>query len=342
MRRISMKRFGSLFIIGVVMLSLSCFLTSCGGGSDASTSREGGPDASLTASNAQQVGETVLQAVKLVAPTATLGDLKISSIYSEKRPPLVSILEKVMSVSGNSITAKHISSLNSINESCANGGNIEVNITSIDPLDQVINADINVNSCMTGTQTLNGTMKVEYVVESIDALTDPSLDNLKNFKKATITTSGLTYVNTENNDNVTLTNLTVVLKDFTYNGNILKGGSITLGGTVTGIIAGETINVECDSFGLRFTTDSTTGVTVSVSGRIKASCLNGWVRMATNSQVYYPVNAHCPIGGDIVVSSGENNVRVIIAADSRITIYFNEDLVQTFNSCDDVKGLCTG
>jgi hypothetical protein len=337
-----MKRFGSLIIMGVVMLSFPCFLMCCGGGSSESTSRGGGPDASLTASNAQQVGEVVSQAVKLVAPTAALGDLKISSISSAKSPPLVSIIEKVMSASGNSITAKHISSLTKINENCSNGGSIEVNITDVDPINMVIYADIDVNSCAIGTQTLNGTMEVEYAVESIDALTDPSLDNLKNFKKATLTTSGFTYLNTENNDNVTLTDLTVVLEDFTYNGNILTGGSITLGGTITGIIDGETINVECDSFGLLFTADSTTGVTVSVSGRIKASCLNGWVRMATNSPVYFPVNAHCPTGGDIVVSSGENNVRVNIAADSKINIYFNGELVQTFNSCDDVKGLCTG
>lgn len=336
-----MKRFGSLLIIGVAILFLSCFLTSCGG-NGASTSRGGGPDASLTASNAQQVGDAVAQAVKLVAPTAALGDLKSSSIASANKPPLVSILEKVMSVSGNSITAEHISSLATIHDNCTNGGSIKVDITGVNPFNQTIDADINVNSCTIGTQTLNGTMKVEYVVGSIDALTNPTFDNLKNFKQVTITTSGFTYANTESEDNVTLTSLTLVLKDFTYSGNILTGGSITLGGIVTGIIAGETIHIECDSFGLLFTEDSASGVTVSVSGRIKPSCLSGWVRITTNSPVSLPVNAHCPIGGDIGVSAGGNNVNVIIDADSKITIYFNNDLVQTFNSCDDVKGFCSG
>lgn len=337
-----MKRSGSLLIIGVVMLFLSCFLTNCGGGDGASTSRGGGPDASLTASNAQQVGDVVAQAVKLVVPTASLGDSKAFGISSMKRPPLLNIIEKVISASGKSIAAKHISALTSINDNCENGGNITLNINKADPINHIINADINVNSCAIGTQILNGTMEVEYVVESIDALINPTLDNLKNFKKVTITTSGFTYANTDDNDNVTLANLTLVLKDFTYNGNILTGGSITLGGAVSGILDGETINVECDSFRLLFTSDPNIGLTVSVSGRIKASCLNGWIRMVTNSPVYLPVNAHCPTGGDIVVSSGGNNVKVIIASDSKITVYFNNDLVHTFNSCDDVKGSCRG
>ena len=334
-----MKRLGSLLIMGVMALSLLYFQTGCGGGSGASTSREGGPDASLTVSNAEQVGDTVTQAVKLVAPAAALGDLKTSSVSPEKRPPLLSILEKVLPVSGKSIQAKHMSGASVFNEDCAGGGSITVNITGVDILKELINADINVSSCTVGAQTLNGTMHVEYIVGSIDALTNPTLDNLKNFKKVTITTSDFTYVNTTNTDNVTLNDLTLVLQDFTYNGNVLTGGSITLGGVTTGTIDGEVVDIECDSFGLLFNTDPA-GTAVSVSGRIKASCLGGWVTMVTNQSVFVPANAHCPTGGDIVVSAGGNAVTVHIAADFKITISFNGNVVKTFNSCSEVKGLC--
>lgn len=336
-----MTKFCKLLIIGVVTLSLSCFLMSCGGGGDASTSRGGGSDASLTASNAQQVGDAVVQAVKLVAPTTALGDLKASRVSSAKRPPLASILEKILSVSCNSGITLHSSALTTINNNCANGGNIAISIDSVNPLNKVINADINVNSCTTGTETLNGTMSVEYVMNSIGDLTDPTLDSLKNFEKVTITTSRFTYLNTANNDNVTLSNVTLVLKDFTYNGDILTGGSVALGGSITGVTAGEEINVECDSFRLVFATDPTGGMTVSVSGRINASCLGGWVSMVTNSPVFLPANADCPAGGDIIASAGGNTVRVVIAEDSGIAIYFNDNLVQTFNSCNEVKGLCS-
>jgi hypothetical protein len=95
-----MKRLGSWLIMGVMALSLLYFKTGCGGGGGASTSREGGPGASLSVSSAERVGNTVTQAVKLVALTAALGDLKTANISLEKRPPLLSILEQVLPVSG--------------------------------------------------------------------------------------------------------------------------------------------------------------------------------------------------------------------------------------------------
>ncbi len=334
-----MKRLGSLLIMGVTALSLLCFQTGCGGGGGASTSREGGPDASLTASNAGQVGDTVTQAVKLVAPAAALGDLKTSSVSPEKRPPLLSILEKILPVSAKSIQAKHMSGVSVFNETCANGGSITVTITGVDLLKELIIGDVNVSSCTIGAQTLNGTMHVEYIVGSTDALTNPTLDNLKNFKKVTVTTSAFTYVNTTNTDNVTLNDLVLVLQDFTYDGNVLTGGSITLGGVATGTIDGEVVDIECDSFGLVFSADPS-GTAVSVSGRIKAACLGGWVTMVTNQSVFLPANAHCPTAGDIAVSAGADTVTVHVAADARITISFNGNAVKTYNTCSEVKGLC--
>jgi hypothetical protein len=337
-----MTKFFKLLFVGVAILSLLFFLMSCGGGGDASTSRGGGQDASLTASNAQEVGDTVVQAVRLVAPASALGDLKASGISFAKRPPLAGILEEVLSASANGGITTHSKALTTINDNCSNGGNIAINIDSVNPLDKVINADVNVNSCTTGTETLNGKMNVKYVMNSIGDLTDPTLDNLKNFEKVTITTSHFTYVNTTSYDNITLSNVTIVLKDFTYNGNILTGGSVTLGGSVTGTIAGETINIECDSFRLVFASDQTGGMTVSVSGRINASCLGGWVTVVTNAPVFTPSSGGCPTAGNIVASAAGNSVRVVIAEDSGITIMFNDDPIQTFNSCNDVNGLCTG
>jgi len=337
-----MKKPGNGFITVGVTLTLLCFLMSCGGGGGASTSRGGGMNALLTSSNAGEVGDTVVQAVKLVAPTSAMGDLRTSRISSVKRPPLSSILEKVVSASANGGVTIHSEALTTINNNCADGGNIAINIDSVNPLNKVINADVDVNSCTTGTETLNGTMNVRYVMNSIGDLADPTLNSLKDFEKVTITTSHFTYVNTANNDDITLSGVTLVLKDFTYNGNILTGGSVTLGGSVTGDVAGDVINVECDSFRLVFASDPAGNMTVSVSGRIDASCLGGWVDMVTNVPVFIPANGGCPTAGDIVASAGGDSVRVVIAGNSAITIFFNNDPIQTFNSCNEVEGLCTG
>jgi len=336
-----MKKLSGLFIITMLTLSLAALFNGCGGGSSPSTSRGGGTDATLTASNAPQVGDAVTQAVKLVAPTSALGNLKTSSISPKEQPPLMSILDTVLSAYRNSVQGKHISALYTYKKNCTNG-DITVNVTSVDPLKKLIHADIDVSSCTVGTQTLNGTMGVDYIVGSIDALTNPTLENLKNFEKVTITTSGFTYVNTTSNDNLTLTDLTLVLQDFTYNGDIPIHGSITLGGTVTGTIDGEAINIGCDSFGLSFIVDDAGGIAVSISGRIMASCLGGWISTVTNQPVFLAAHAHCPTSGEIVVSAGGNSVTMHVEASSKIDIFFNGTLVQTYDDCSKVIGLCTG
>jgi hypothetical protein len=84
------------------------------------------------------------------------------------------------------------------------------------------------------------------------------------------------------------------------------------------------------------------GGTVSISGRIKASCLGGWVTITTNNPIFIPTNADCPTAGEVVITSGGNSVKVVIASDSKITIYYNNTLVQTYNNCEDVDGLCVG
>jgi hypothetical protein len=334
-----MKRFGSMLATGVVVLSLSLYMTGCGGGGGASTSREGGPDATLTAANAGQVGDTVTQAVKLVAPGAAMGELKTSGISADQSAPLLGILEQVLSASGNSAAARHINGVSVYDKPCA-GGNITANVNDVDFVNKLIKGDVNANSCKIGTQTLNGTMHVEYKLKNLSDLQNPTYENLKNFEKVTITTSGFTYVNTGNSDNITLTDMTMVLKDFTYNGNVLTGGSITMGGKVSGTIGGEAINIECDSLGLLFSAGPT-GVTVSISGRIKAACVGGWVTLATNAPVFLPANAPCPTGGNIAVTAGGNTVIVNIAPDSRIAVFFNGDLVKAYKDCSEVKGLCT-
>jgi hypothetical protein len=323
---------------GVVVLSLSLCMTGCGGGGDASTSRGGGPDATLTAANAGQVGDTVIQAVKLVAPAAAMGELKTSGIPAQQNSPLVGILEEVLSASGSS-AARHISGFSVYDKPCSGGGNIAANVNDVDFVNKLIKGDVNANSCKIGTQTLNGTMHVEYKLKNLSDLQNPTYDNLKNFEKVTITTSGFTYVNTANSDNITLTDITMVLRDFTYNGNVLTGGSVTMGGVVSGTIGGEAVNIECDSLGLSFTAGPS-GVTVSISGRIKAACVGGWVTLTTNAPVFFPANVPCPSGGNVAVTAGGNTVLVNIAPDSRIAVFLNNDLVKTYKDCSEVKGLC--
>jgi hypothetical protein len=324
-----MKTFCSLSIITAIVLSLSSLLAGCGGGG-VDTSRAGGTDASLTASSAGQVGDTVAQAVKLVAPAAAVGEVKTASVSSGEKPPLIHIFETVAPVVRGQNNGRLSNALHT--EACPNGGTIEVG--SLSPVDFThTKAEVNVNSCKQGSATLNGPLEVTFPTS---ALADP-----QHVEEFTITTPNFTYSDVATNDNITLSgDFAMIFQNITYNGNSLTGGSITMGGVISGMIDGNPINVECDSFGLLFNSDPS-GIAVSVSGRIKAACLGGWVTMSTNSSVFLPPSAHCPTKGDVAVSAGANTVTVTIAADSRITVLFNNAVVQTFDSCDQVRGLCS-
>lgn len=334
-----MRRYGDMFIKVTIFFSVAILLISCGGGGGGGTSRGGGENALLTDSNAAETSDILVQAVKLVTPTSSLGELNTSSVTSDGSP-IIRVAEKVIAAMAPSIT-NSVSAAGLINENCSDGGSINIDIDKIDIVKKRVTADVTVTSCKTGSEILDGRMKVQYEVGS-DALTNPTIDNLRDFDKVTITSSEFTYFDSDKSDNIKLMEVTLVLEDFSYNGDDLRGGSIRVGGTITGILDGEAISIKCDSFKLTFRKDPVAGDTVSVSGRLQPSCLNGWVRLTTKSPVFIAPNAECPTGGNITFSSGENITEVIVADNSEIKVYFNNVLVQTFSNCLMSKGLCFG
>lgn len=327
-----MKRFRNLSFIITMALSRLSVLSECGGGGVASTSRQGGTDASLTATNTTAIGDAIGQAVKLVAPAAALREVKAASDASEKVPPLISILMTVEPIASNqNANGKQSTPLST--EQCQNGGNIE--LTSLSPLDLMhTHAEVSVHTWGQRSVTLNGLLQVTFLTSE--------LSDLQHVTEFTITTPSFTYVDSNSGDKTTLaSNSTMVFSNISYSGNSDTGGSVTMGGILTGALAGESIKMECDSFSLAFCS-SPTDVAVSVSDGINASCLNGWVTMSTNSPAFLSLFGGCPIGGQIVVSAGGNTVSAAIAADTSMVIAFNNTIVQTPQSCTDVKGLNSG
>lgn len=324
-----MKRYNILVAVGVLMLSIAVLLMGCGGGGG-DTSRSGGSDASLSASNAPQVGDTVIQAARLVTPTTALGEVKAGSVSSQGPAPLMSIFKGIAPfVERQAVNEKRPSSISS--EPCPNGGSIEVGTPVPVSLDHV-KADVTVNECKIGTETMNGSLEVTVPTSA--------LSDLQHVNEFTIEVSSFTYSDPHTNTNLSLTdNFTMVAKDIRYSGDSLTRGSLTLGGTISGTINGEAIDVQCDSFKLQFSAGQS-GVSVWVSGRIKASCLGGWVAMTTNAPVFLPVNADCPTGGEIIASAGGSSVKIAISGDKSIRIYFNSTLIQSYPDCSGVEGLC--
>jgi hypothetical protein len=340
-----MKKYKSLHVTGILVLSLATLMAGCGGGGG-DTSRSGGTDATLTEANAAQVSDMVIQATKLIAPSAAFGDLKTSGVSPSDRPPLLSILENALSISGSGADSKHVSDISSFNENCAGDGSISVNIDvgGIDPFNKIIPVDIDISQCKIGTQTLNGSMHVDYEMNSMDVLTNPTVENLKDFKKITVRTtdpSGITYVNLSNGDNVALKELTLVLENFVYNGDVLTGGTVTMGGIVVGTVGDEPIDVECDSYRVTFMSDST-GINIWISGRIRAQCLGGWITISTSTPMFFPSNSSCPTNGEIIITASGSTMIIDIGPNSAaITVYLDGNVIDTYTDCSEVRGFCS-
>lgn len=333
-------------ILALILMAVLSFMLSCGGGGGG----EGGPTetgTTLTTNNAPQATGAAIQSAHLILVTGAaeaVGPASASSkTYSKdqiRKPPLRSILDKAISLSKAQRTKVKLHAQGSMpptTETCSNGGTITMSGATwtgpdnpTDPSQIVnFNANMTYNSCKEDTVTLNGTMSVAFE----GSLSAPT--------KITISMPNFSYANTETNDNITITSLTMVVTNVTFSGEELIGGTLILTGAVSGSAGGDPISVECDNYTIVFSS-GVTGETLSISGRLKPSCLGGWVTIATNTPIFVPAGADCPTAGEIVITSGGNSVKMIIASDSKITVYYNDAVVQTYNNCEDVDGLCVG
>ncbi len=329
-------------LLALILMGMLPLLLSCGGGGG-----NGGPaqpEATLTAEKAPAVAGAVFQAGNfsgLSTEFSEFGEIEISStsLKTQSKPPLRDILDKVVSIAKNQ---KHKSpihvagSMPPTTESCSGGGTITVSATWTGPDEptdpsQVVDftGTATFSSCKEEETTMNGVMNIAFK----GSLSTPT--------RLTVSTSSFTYVDTEENHNITMTNLTVDFTGLTFAGDELTGCTITLSGAISGNVGADPINQEYDNFKMVLNEDAT-GTTASIFGRLKASCLGGWVAVSTNKPVFIPEEADCPTDGEIIVTSGGNSVKVVIASDSKITIYFNDTLVQTYNNCEEVDGLCVG
>lgn len=338
------KKRGAMRKISILLLLLLCFTVfSCGGGGDggvtSSTEGDTGSGSALSQSNSTTAGSAMLQATNLVSTAKAVGDIQVFSVSSA--PPIQSIVSEMLLVSRERAkkgsTEQELISSESLSgtSTCTNGGSVSVNATWIGPSfpsdpSQVVNLNgtVTFNSCVEGSLTFNGAATL-----SIDGL-------LSAPSKIVLTSGNFTYANTANNDNLTLSNLTITIANIVISGNDLSSFTTTISGALSGTLASENVNIECNNFQLVYNS-SLNGFTIFVSGNIKANCIGDWMSISTTKPLFFPY-AYCPTDGDITATSGANSVRVIIESDEKINIYFNNNLVQTYNSCNDIKGVCAG
>lgn len=286
-----------------------------------------GTDSIFTASNTPMVAGAVLQTFNLLGLITDLSSLSPIGNYTGNI--------KMSTTNPGHSTLPYIKDGISLpSMKCEEGGSISLNVTWDGPAiptdpSQIVDLNIKMtfDACTQYGWSMNG--KVQIIFEG--PLSDPT--------KIKISVPELTYTNTNTGDDVTIKDLSITITGFTMEADHLISGTIEVSGTLSGIVGGSPIDVVCENFKIEFVLSSD-GTSITISGKIKPSCLGDWVTITTPTPIFIPMGDDCPTAGEIVATSGEYNVRIEISQDYKITVYFNDTPIETYNNCREVMGLC--
>ena len=286
-----------------------------------------GTDSIFTASNTPMVAGAVLQTFNLLGLITDLSSLSPIGNYTGN-------IKMSTTNPGHFTIPYHKDAISLPSMECEEGGTISLKITWDGPTlptdpSQIIDLKIQMtfDSCTQFGCLINGMIQIIFE----GPLSDPT--------KIKISVPELTYSNTDPGDDVTIKDLMITITGFTMEADHLISGTIEVSGTLSGTLGGSPIDMECENFKIEFVLSST-GTTITISGKIKPSCLGDWVTITTPTPIFIPMGDACPTAGEIVAVSGEYTVRILISSNYNITVYFNGTLIQTYTNCREVAGLC--
>ena len=344
----------------MVLLILCLALWSCGGGG----SSGGGafqPETALTETNAPQAAAGLLKATDIIGPLQGIaGTLVVSSATTAAaslKTPVSNLLNLAVTAAKDQKQKLDASKENAslplpYTMDCPDGGTLTVQSATWDgPAEPASLAEIenfsgrvSFNNCQKGPLSLDGSMNI-------------AAEGFANAPTAVTLTATMTYNDSYTDTTLTLSGLSVAVSNI---GPKIDMGNVTIAmsGSLEGVLGEESIDISCDNFVMQFTAftegEATTGITgelLSVSGRIKTSCLNTWLTITTITPIRMVKGYLCPTAGEITFASQDNTIRVVIGGDSgldgdigidyTIDLYFNDELIATYANCTELKGLCS-
>lgn len=317
-----------------VALGAAALVASCGGGGGG-----GETSAALTNATAPAAASAAAQTLLLVGPATSLGDITPTGLQgSSHTPPLTAIAERMLDLSREkamgSGALRAQGSMPPQTTSCSGGGSMTMSATwTDDPSDPNGMRDIIMNisfqSCVDAGVTMNGSA----TFKAMGTLSSPT--------SLVFSTTSLSYADPYENDSLTMSGFNMTISSLVYDGmGNLTGGTITMNGTVSGTLDGSPVNESCDHLAITFGSDPS-GETYSVAGRLRPSCLGGWINISTETEVRVATGDQCPTQGTIVVTSGGNTVRAVVSADTSITVTLNGAEVAHYNDCSGIEGVCS-
>jgi hypothetical protein len=315
-----------ILLLAFLLVGFALALSNCGSGGGTVTLAE------LTADNATQVAGSMDQVMSLIGPASSLGGMEVAA--TSQRPPLIRIIDTMKAVSGRHLPDSRLSAQAGMTEDipCDSGsGTVSADWDGSDIITdpfEVLNLKVTMHfeDCTMEDETLDGSATMKYT----GTLGDP--------ERITVSTSSLNFKKTglpEGDTDITMTDFSMdVTGDAT-------GGTMDITGKITGTAEGTPVDAEFDGLVLAMEVVSG-GEELSITGRVRSSCIGGWLAFSTPTPVFVATGEDCPSAGEVAVNSGDNTVSIVVGpGTAEIKIYYNGAEVASYPDCEGVEGICS-
>lgn len=319
-----------LLLVALAALGAAALVTSCGGGGGGGAAQN---DAALTAANSGAAASAVAQALALLEPSISTGDLVPAGVSA--KAPLDAIIDRMRAMSGLWDGPQAQGSMHDSGP-CTGGGSATVDASWTGP-DQpagpheMVNLQmtISASNCSEYPYTMNGTLTLKF---------SGPLDTPTGF---TLSASSAHFVDALYPFDFSMSGFSMALTGITYSGGSIIGGTATLNGSVSGNVAGEALNEGFQNFHIAYSEITGGAFSYDLSGRMRASCLGGWVTVSTPATITGQSTDECPTDGALAISSAGDTVEVLIASDYSMSVYYNGALVHSYAHCGELTGVCS-
>lgn len=317
----------NMLLLVFLLIGTALVFSNCGSGGGGTTLAE------LTEANAPEVAGSLEQVMSLVEPTSSLAELEVAATSS--RPPLTGLMDTMKALANSQLPSSKLSAQGSMPAEpipCDSGSgsmsatwdgpDIITDISDISGFEVTMTFD----ECTMDGTTLDGSATIGLE----DLLSDSGTISFE--------TSYLNLQDSSSPDGTT----DMTMSDFSMELTATStSGTVTMSGSVSGTAEGTPVDGEFDDLTMAMEM-VTGGEEYSISGRMKSTCIGGWIEFSTPTPVFVATDADCPSDGEVDAVSGENTVSVVVGpSSSEITVYFNDAEVTSYPDCDSVEGLCT-
>lgn len=318
----------NMLLLVFLLIGTALAFSNCGSSGGGGTTL-----AELTAANAPEVAGSLDQVMSLIEPTSSLAELEVAA--TSPKPPLMGLMDTLKVLAHSQLPSSGLSAQGSMPAEpipCDSGsGSMSASWDGPDDITDITDisgfkVNMTFDECTMDSTTLDGSLSVSLE----DLLGDSGTISFE--------TSYLNLQDSSSPDGTTDMTMSNYSMELTATPT---GGTVTMSGSISGTADGTPVDGEFDDLTMVVEMVSG-GEEYSISGKMKSTCIGGWIEFSTPTPVFVATDADCPTDGEVDAVSGENTVSVVVGpASSEITVYFNDAEVTSYPDCDGVDGLCS-